>query len=106
MYYPLVWTRVRLLKHLNYVFTRKCHPGLAISTIIIFFCLQFPASGNIGINNIQAWWGNNVYKNTADWNGTPLKQLTPGQTFGYVTDLSAPLITFGLILISYRPSSW
>ncbi|GJE84381.1 OPT oligopeptide transporter protein [Phanerochaete sordida] len=66
----------------NYVLSAGLDSGLAISTIVIFFCLQFPDNGNIGISSIQAWWGNNVYKNTADWNGTPLKLLAPGATFG------------------------
>ena len=54
--------------------------GLAISTIVIFFCLQFPRNGTIGLNTIQAWWGNTVAFNTADSNRLPL--LTPNGTFG------------------------
>ena len=56
--------------------------GLAISTIIVFFCLQFPKNGTIGANSIQTWWGNTVYTNTADWNGTPLLPPPPSGTFG------------------------
>ena len=58
--------------------------GLAISTIIIFFCLQFPKDGTIGANSIQTWWGNTVFANTADWNGTPLLVPENG-TFGPAT---------------------
>ena len=58
--------------------------GLAISTIIIFFCLLFPKNGTIGASSIQTWWGNTVYANTADWNGTPLLPLPDSGSFGYV----------------------
>ncbi|EKM56748.1 uncharacterized protein PHACADRAFT_254040 [Phanerochaete carnosa HHB-10118-sp] len=70
----------------NYVLSAGLDSGLAISTIIIFFCLQFPKDGTIGANSIQTWWGNTVYQNTADWAGTPL--LTPdgpNGTFGPAT---------------------
>ncbi|KAJ7271565.1 OPT oligopeptide transporter protein-domain-containing protein [Mycena rebaudengoi] len=38
--------------------------GVAVSAVLIFFCLQYPRDGAIGKNTIQAWWGNNVYLNT------------------------------------------
>ena len=56
--------------------------GLAISTIIIFFCLQFPKDGTIGASSIQTWWGNTVYQNTADWNQLPLLPPPANGTFG------------------------
>lgn len=56
--------------------------GLAISTIFIFFVLQFPKNGEIGANSIQTWWGNTVFQNTADWNGLPLWTLAENETFG------------------------
>lgn len=58
--------------------------GLAISTIVIFFCLNFPKDGTIGLNTIQAWWGNTVYQNTADWAGAAALPLPASGTFGYV----------------------
>ena len=59
--------------------------GLAIATIIIFFCLQFPKDGTIGASSIQTWWGNTVYQNTADWDGTPLWTVPENSTFGPAT---------------------
>ncbi len=59
--------------------------GLAISTIFIFFVLNFPKNGTIGQDTIQTWWGNSVYANTADWNATPLKTMPDGLPFGYVS---------------------
>ena len=58
--------------------------GLAISTIFIFFVLNFPKNGTIGANSIQTWWGNTVFANTVDWNATPLLTMPDGQPFGYV----------------------
>jgi hypothetical protein len=58
--------------------------GVAISAIFIFFVLQYPNGGSIGLNTIQTWWGNTVYVNTADGNKTPMISLADGETFGYV----------------------
>lgn len=63
----------------NYVLSAALDSGVAISVVLIFFCLQYPKNGTIGLNNIQAWWGNNVFYNTADYLGTPLKTLARGQ---------------------------
>ncbi|KAJ3519803.1 hypothetical protein NM688_g9251 [Phlebia brevispora] len=68
----------------NYVLSAGLDSGLAISIIIIFFCLQFPSDGTIGLNTIQSWWGNTVYQKTADWNQASL--WTAGNsTFGPTT---------------------
>jgi len=69
----------------NYVLSAALDSGVAISIILIFFCLQYPRNGEIGIDTIQAWWGNTVYTNTADYAGTPLKVLADGETFGPAT---------------------
>jgi hypothetical protein len=53
-----------------------------ISTVFIFFTLQYPENGRIGLNTIQTWWGNTVYTKTADFRGVPIKTLAEGQTFG------------------------
>jgi len=45
----------------NYILSAAMDSGVAISTIIIFFCLYFP-KGGIFFN----WWGNEVYGNTLD----------------------------------------
>lgn len=36
------------------------------------------------MNTIQSWWGNTVYKNTADWNMASVQSVANGTTFGYV----------------------
>ncbi|KAF8816614.1 small oligopeptide transporter [Phlegmacium glaucopus] len=41
----------------NYVLSAALDSGVAISILIVFFCLQFPQNGNIGINTIVNWWG-------------------------------------------------
>jgi len=69
----------------NYVLSAGLDSGVAISIIVIFFTLQFPQNGNIGINNIQVWWGNTVPFTGADGLGTPLRSLAPGDTFGPTT---------------------
>ncbi|KAF8879962.1 OPT oligopeptide transporter [Infundibulicybe gibba] len=56
--------------------------GVAISILFIFFTLQFPKNGTIGANNIAKWWGNTVMTEGADFAGTPVRPLAPGQTFG------------------------
>ena len=60
--------------------------GVAVSIIFIYFCLQFPRNGTIGLTTIQSWWGNTVMTNTADFGdgggGTPLSPVAPGATFG------------------------
>lgn len=61
----------------TYILSAALDSGVAIALIIIFFALQFP-KGGIEFN----WWGNTVWVNTADWNGTPFITLEPGQTFG------------------------
>jgi len=69
----------------NYVLSAAMDAGVAISAVLIFFCLQYPRGGSIGANNIATWWGNTVYANTADGNKTPMISLADGQTFGPAT---------------------
>lgn len=59
--------------------------GVAVSIVLIFFCLQYPSNGNIGENNIMTWWGNTVYSNTLDADRVAFYELAEGQTFGYVS---------------------
>ena len=75
--------------------------GVAVGAVLIFFCLQYPKNGNIGLDNVQTWWGNtyvvffsrglallflpwfySVPFNTADALGTPLLSVDDGQIFG------------------------
>ncbi|GLB41159.1 putative OPT oligopeptide transporter protein [Lyophyllum shimeji] len=74
----------------NYVLSAALDAGTAIGVIIIFFCLQYPLRGTIGQNTIRSWWGNQVFRDTADWRSTPLKTLPEGQTFGPSFATSAP----------------
>ncbi|KAL1674846.1 OPT oligopeptide transporter protein-domain-containing protein [Schizophyllum commune] len=66
----------------NYVLSAALDAGTAISVVVIFFALQFPMNGTLGLNTIQAWWGNSVPYAGADYAGVPLKTLAPGETFG------------------------
>ncbi|KZT18817.1 small oligopeptide transporter [Neolentinus lepideus HHB14362 ss-1] len=67
----------------NYVLSAALDSGVAISVVVIFFCLQYPKNGTIGATNLLTWWGNTVYTNTADYNGTSLKALSDADpTFG------------------------
>ena len=38
----------------------------------------------IGHDTIQQWWGNTVFKHTADWHATPLRVVPEGEHFGCV----------------------
>ncbi|KAG6856129.1 hypothetical protein H0H87_007188, partial [Tephrocybe sp. NHM501043] len=66
----------------NYVLSAALDAGVAVSAVLIFFCLQYPKNGTIGLNSIQTWWGNTVYANTADAAGTPMKIVADGDFFG------------------------
>jgi hypothetical protein len=50
--------------------------GLALSAIVIFFCITYPGAV------FPDWWGNTVYLNTADGNGLPWLQLPDSGMFG------------------------
>ncbi|KAJ7638950.1 OPT oligopeptide transporter [Roridomyces roridus] len=67
----------------NYVLSAAMNAGVAISAVLIFFCLQYPRGGSIGANTIQTWWGNTVYSNTLDGQKMPFISLAEGETFGY-----------------------
>ncbi|PPQ65048.1 hypothetical protein CVT26_015744 [Gymnopilus dilepis] len=42
----------------NYVLSAALDSGVAVSAVLIFFILQYPKNGTIGIDNVQKWWGN------------------------------------------------
>ena len=71
-----------LRSHCTDVLSAAMDCGVAISTILIFFTLQFPENGTIGINTIQKWWGNTVFSNTADGQALPLLSVPPSGRFG------------------------
>ncbi|KIW42659.1 OPT family small oligopeptide transporter [Exophiala oligosperma] len=60
----------------NYVLSAGLDVGVALAGLVIFFCLDLPGA-------TLDWWGNNVYKRTADAKGTPFFTLADGQTFGF-----------------------
>lgn len=55
-----------------------------MAIIVIFFTLQYPQDGNIGVDTIQTWWGNSVFGNTLDALsiGSAAIQLPKGGAFG------------------------
>ncbi|KII95597.1 hypothetical protein PLICRDRAFT_98128 [Plicaturopsis crispa FD-325 SS-3] len=57
----------------NYVTSAALDSGTVVSLVVIFFTLQFP-KGGFYVN----WWGNNVFKETADWKQTPLMTVPEG----------------------------
>ena len=64
------------------VLSAGLNAGYAFGLLIIFFTLQYPKNGTIGLDSIQKWWGNTVYMNTADYKGVPFKSLPEGGKFG------------------------
>lgn len=65
----------------NYVLSAALDSGVAISSVLIFFILQYPNDGNIGIDTVQAWWGNTVYAETLDGKRRPKLKADP--SIGY-----------------------
>ncbi|KAI0267969.1 OPT oligopeptide transporter protein-domain-containing protein [Russula aff. rugulosa BPL654] len=66
----------------NYLLSAGLNAGYTIGLLIIFFTLQYPKNGTIGLDSIQKWWGNTVYMKTADYKGVPFKSLPEGGKFG------------------------
>lgn len=60
--------------------------GTAVGAILVFFVLQYPGNGSIGRTTIEQWWGNSVWRQTADMRGVPFKTLADSgrDHFGYV----------------------
>nr|GAT56178.1 predicted protein [Mycena chlorophos] len=58
----------------NYVTSAALDSGTVLSLMLIFFTLQFPKNGAISVN----WWGNEVFKKTADYHRTPLYKVPAG----------------------------
>ncbi|CAI7619675.1 unnamed protein product [Penicillium crustosum] len=59
----------------NYVLSAALDCGVAVATVIIFFCITLPAGS-------LSWWGNTVSKTTADGKGTPYMGLPARGYFG------------------------
>ncbi|KAN0103573.1 oligopeptide transporter [Russula decolorans] len=66
----------------NYVLSAGLDVGYVFGVFIVFFTLQYPKNGTIGLDSIQKWWGNTVYMKTADYTGVPFKSLPEGENFG------------------------
>ncbi|KAL2849587.1 small oligopeptide transporter, OPT family [Aspergillus pseudoustus] len=62
----------------NFVLSAALDSGVAVCTVFIFFCIMLPAGP-------LRWWGNEVFKRTADGRGTPIKSLPPEGFFGPTT---------------------
>jgi OPT family oligopeptide transporter len=60
----------------NYVLAAALDTGTALSGIIIFFCIIFPGG------KFPDWWGNTVFLNTADGDGTPYLDMPARGWFG------------------------
>ncbi|EAW06700.1 small oligopeptide transporter, OPT family [Aspergillus clavatus NRRL 1] len=59
----------------NYVLSAALDSGVAVATVVIFFCIILPAGP-------LHWWGNEVFLETADSKGTPWKPLPESGYFG------------------------
>ncbi|KAJ5519515.1 Tetrapeptide transporter OPT1/isp4 [Penicillium expansum] len=59
----------------NYVLSAALDCGVAVATVVIFFCITLPAGS-------LSWWGNTVSKTTADGKGTPYMGLPVRGYFG------------------------
>ncbi|KAK9857786.1 hypothetical protein MYU51_020035 [Penicillium brevicompactum] len=59
----------------NYVLSAALDCGVAVATVIIFFCITLPAGS-------LSWWGNTVSSVTADGKGTPYRGLPERGYFG------------------------
>ncbi|KAJ9254886.1 hypothetical protein DTO207G8_3416 [Paecilomyces variotii] len=59
----------------NYILSAGLDAALAVGTFFIFFCLSYP-----GVT--LSWYGNTIADKTADGQGTPLRTVAPGETFG------------------------
>ncbi|KAJ5194881.1 uncharacterized protein N7498_008319 [Penicillium cinerascens] len=60
----------------NYILAAALDTGLALSGIVIFFCISYPGA------TFPNWWGNTVYLNTADAQGVPYKAIPEVGYFG------------------------
>jgi hypothetical protein len=76
---PIYFSYILLTTHVD-VLAAGLDSGLAVSIILIFFCLQYPRNGTIGADNVAKWWGNTVFLKTAD--GAGASYYTINGTFG------------------------
>ncbi|KAJ5546140.1 hypothetical protein N7494_003725 [Penicillium frequentans] len=60
----------------NYILAAALDTGLALSGIVIFFCISYPGA------SFPDWWGNTVYLNTADADGVSWLKMPSVGYFG------------------------
>ncbi|KAG6837863.1 hypothetical protein H0H93_013016 [Arthromyces matolae] len=68
--------RFRWWVRYNYILSAGLDAGVVIAMFVIFFAITYPTTVEIN------WWGNNVWINTADTMGIPLKTIGDTQTIG------------------------
>lgn len=66
--------RFRWWSKFSFVLSAGLDSGTVLSGLVMFFALQLPKDGTLAID----WWGNNVFTNTADWNGAILLPVPEG----------------------------
>ncbi|KAH9447028.1 hypothetical protein Pst134EA_029013 [Puccinia striiformis f. sp. tritici] len=76
--YVLRRMKFRWWSKYNFVLSAGLDVGTVIGAIVIFFTLQLPKGGQLGTLN---WWGNTVYLETDDFEGTPYLD-PPAEGFG------------------------
>lgn len=59
----------------NFVMGTTVETGVAVAVVVIFLCIQYPGG-------TLSWWGNTVWKNTLDYEGTPYYTLQEGEKYG------------------------
>ncbi|EFP80734.2 uncharacterized protein PGTG_06690 [Puccinia graminis f. sp. tritici CRL 75-36-700-3] len=79
--YVLRRMKFRWWSKYNFVLSAGLDVGTVIGAIVIFFTLQLPRGGQLGTLN---WWGNTVYLETDDFQGTPYLD-PPAEGFGPTT---------------------
>ena len=79
----------------NFVLSAALDSGTVLSGLFIFFALQLPRNGTIGTLSLPFirrlahsialavdWWGNSVFKETADWAGQAYRAIPDIGFFG------------------------
>lgn len=73
-HYIRKWYRAFHVKY-TFILSAAIDSGVAISAVIIFLCVAYPAGS-------LSWWGNEVYNSTKDGDYAPFYTLKSGETFG------------------------
>lgn len=73
-HYIRKWYKLFHIKY-TYILSAAIDSGVSISAVIIFLCVSYPVGA-------LSWWGNNVYKNTYDYDYKKFYTLGANETFG------------------------